>query len=197
MSGSYGSRSRCGLRRSGIGTFHLVRSRNIRTSCSLSRGISQLGGNIRRRLLNGGSLNGGSLGFRLLILHVSRLRRNRSRLSRCRNRSIRGRKCPHISEGQVILHQIVKVISFKVISGKLIHINRRKLRSNRLTRQTIRRGCRLLQVNTGIRIHAAQLTNHHGTCSRSVTGLQRLRNSATLSTQTLHSATPQRHATDQ
>ena len=187
-----GGRGRCGLRRNGNGTFHLVRSRNIRTSCSLGRGISRLGGNLRRRLLNVGNLNVGSLGFRLLILHVSRLRRHLSRLNRRRNRSIRGRKCPHISEGRVILHQIIKVIS-----GKLIHINRRKLRSNRLTRQTIRRGRLLLQVNTGIGIHAAQLTNHHGTRSRSVASLQSLRNSATLSTQTLHSATPQRHTAHQ
>ena len=192
--------SRCGLSNSGNGTFYPVRSRNIRTSCSLSRGISRRGGNLRRRLLNVDNLNVGSLGFRLLILHVSRLRRRRSRnrsrnlsrLSRRRNRSLSGRKCPHIGEGRIVLHQIVKVIS-----GKLIHINRRKFRSNRLTRQTIRRGRLLLQVNTGVGIHAAQLTNHHGTRSRSVASLQSLRNGATLSTQTLHSATPQRHTTHQ
>ena len=195
LRGSSRSCSRCGLRRSGNGTFHLVRSRNIRTSCSLSRGISRLGRDLRRR-----SLNVGRLGIRVLIVYVSRLRRHRSRnrsrdlsrLSRRRNRSIRSRKRLRISERRVILHQIIKVIS-----GKLIHINRRKLRSNRLTRQTIRRGRLLLQVNTGIGIHAAQLTNHHGTRSRSVASLQSLRNSATLSTQTLHSATPQRHTAHQ
>ena len=187
LCGGYGSRSRCGLRRSGNRTFCLVRSRNIRTSCSISRGISRPEGNLRPRLITVGNL-----GFRLRR-HRSRNRsRNLSRLIRRRNRSIRGRKCPHIGEGWVILHQIIKVIS-----GKLIHINRRKFRSNRLTRQTVRRGRLLLQINTGIGIHAAQLTNHHGTRSRSVAGLQRLRNSAALSTQTLNSATPQRHTTHQ
>ena len=192
--GGYGSRNRCGLRRSGNGAFYLVRSRNIRARSSLSRGISRLGGSLRRRL------SVGRLGIRVLIVHVSRLRRHRSRnrsrnlsrLSRRHNRRIRGRKRPHISEGRVILHQIVKVIS-----GKLIHINRRKFRSNRLTRQTVRRGRLLLQVNTGVGIHAAQLTNHHGTSRRRIASLQSLRNSAALSTQTLHSTTPQRHTTHQ
>ena len=192
--GGYGSRNRCGLRRSGNGAFYLVRSRNIRARSSLSRGISRLGGSLRRRL------SVGRLGIRVLIVHVSRLRRHRSRnrsrnlsrLSRRHNRRIRGRKRPHISEGRIVLHQIVKVIG-----GKLIHINRRELRRNRLTRQAIRRGRLLLQINTGVGIHAAQLTNHHGTSRRSVASLQSLRNSAALSTQTLNSATPQRHTTHQ
>ena len=190
-----GSSSRCGLSNSGNGTFYLVRARSVRARKNLSRFINPL-----HRSLSSSLLNVDNIALRHRVLHVSRLRRHRSRnrsrnlnrLNRRRNRSIRSRKCPHISEGRVILHQIIKVIS-----GKLIHINRRKLRSNRLTRQTIRRGRFLLQVNTGIGIHAAQLTNHHGTSRRRIASLQRLRNSAALSTQTLHSATPQRHTAHQ
>ena len=188
--GSCGSRNRCGLGHSGNDMFHLVRSGNIRAKSSLSRGISRLGGDLRRRLLNVDDI-----AFRHLVFHGRRLRR----LSRGLNsrlhymlRRIRGGQRTRISEGRIILHQIVKVIG-----GKLIHINRRKLRSNRLTRQTVRRGRLLLQVNTGIGIHAAQLTNHHGTRRRRIARLQSLRNSAALSTQTLHSATPQRHTTHQ
>ena len=194
LCGGCGSYSRCRLGRSGNDMFHLVRCRSIRAKSSLSRGISLLGGNLRRSLINVGNL-----GFRPLILHVNRLRRHRrnrsrhlSRLSGHHNRRIRGGQRPHISEGRIVLHQIVKVIG-----GKLIHVNRRKFRSNRLTRQTVRRGRLLLQVNTGISIHAAQLTNHHGTSRRRIARLQSLRNSAALSTQTLHSTTPQRHTAHQ
>ena len=188
-----GSSSRCGLSNSGNGTFYLVRARSVRARKNLSRFINPL-----HRSLSSSLLNVDNIALRHRVLHDRRRSRSLNRLSRrlhksgCRNRSIRGRKCPHIGEGRVILHQIIKVIS-----GKLIHINRRKLRRNRLTRQTVRRGRLLLQINTGIGIHAAQLTNHHGTRSRSVAGLQRLRNSAALSTQTLNSATPQRHTTHQ
>ena len=151
-----------------------------------------------RRSLRNGLLNVDDMALRYRVLHGRRLRRNLNRLnrrlhrSRCSNRCIRGGQRILISERRVILQQVVKVIC-----GELIHINRRKLRRNRLTRQTIRRGRLLLQVNAGIGIHAAQLTNHHGASSRSVTRLQRLRNSAALSTQTLHSAAPQRHTTHQ
>ena len=185
--------SRCGLSNSGNGTFYLVRTRSVRARKNLSRLINPL-----HRSLSSSLLNVDNIALRHRVLHDRRRSRNLNRLSRrlhrsgCRNGCICGGQSLHISEGRVILQQIVKVIS-----GELIHINRRELRRNRLARQAIRRGRLLLQVNTGIGIHAAQLTNHHGTRSRSVASLQRLRNSATLSTQTLNSATPQRHTTHQ
>ena len=193
MSGRLRGSSRCGLSNSGNGTFYLVRTRSVRARKNLSRLINPL-----HRSLSSSLLNVDNIALRHRVLHDRRRSRSLNRLSRrlhrsgCRNGCICGGQSLRISEGRVILHQIVKVIS-----GKLIHINRRKFRSNRLTRQTVRRGRLLLQVNTGIGIHAAQLTNHHGTRSRSVTSFQRLRNSAALSTQTLHSATPQRHTTHQ
>ena len=193
LRGSSRSCSRCGLRRGGNRLFYLVRSIRVRDGLGrLSRR------NALHRSRRSGLLNVDNIALRHRILHDRRRSRSLGRLSRrlhrsgCRNGCICGGQSLRISEGRVILHQIVKVIS-----GKLIHINRRKFRSNRLTRQTVRRGRLLLQVNTGIGIHAAQLTNHHGTRSRSVTSFQRLRNSAALSAQTLHSATPQRHTTHQ
>ena len=193
MSGRLRGSSRCGLSNSGNGTFYLVRARSVRARKNLSRLINPL-----HRSLSSSLLNVDNIALRHRVLHDRRRSRSLNRLSRrlhrsgCRNGCICGGQSLRISERRVILHQIIKVIS-----GKLIHINRRKLRSNRLARQTVRRGRLLLQVNTGIGIHAAQLTNHHGTRSRSVASLQRLRNSAALSTQTLHSATPQRHTTHQ
>ena len=188
LCGSCGSYSRCGLGRNRNSAFCPIR--NLRTRKNLGRLLNTLGKALRSRLLNVDDI-----AFRHLVFHGRRLRRlSRGLNSRLhyRLRRIRGGQRPHISEGRIILHQIVKVIG-----GKLIHINRRKLRSNRLTRQTVRRGRLLLQVNTGIGIHAAQLTNHHGTRRRRIARLQSLRNSAALSTQTLHSATPQRHTTHQ
>ena len=173
--------------------FCLVRS--IRGRRNLGRLISRnaLSGSLRN-----GLLNVDDIALRYRVLHDRRLYRSLNRLNSrlhrggCRNGRIRGGKHLRISERRVILQQIIKVIC-----GELIHVNRRKLRRNRLTRQAIRRGRLLLQVNAGIGIHAAQLANHHGASSRSVARLQRLRNSAALSTQTLHSATPQRHTTHQ
>ena len=193
MSGRLRGSSRCGLSNSGNGTFYLVRARSVRARKNLGRLINPI-----HRSLSSSLLNVDNIALRHRVLHDRRRSRSLNRLSRrlhrsgCRNGCICGGQSLRISERRVILHQIIKVIS-----GKLIHINRRKLRSNRLARQTVRRGRLLLQVNTGIGIHAAQLTNHHGTRSRSVASLQRLRNSAALSTQTLHSATPQRHTTHQ
>ena len=193
MSGRPRGSSRCGLSNSGNGTFYLVRARSVRARKNLSRLINPL-----HRSLSSSLLNVDNIALRHRVLHDRRRSRSLNRLSRrlhrsgCRNGCICGGQSLRISEGRVILQQIVKVIS-----GELIHINRRELRRNRLARQAIRRGRLLLQVNTGIGIHAAQLTNHHGTRSRSVASLQRLRNSAALSTQTLHSATPQRHTTHQ
>ena len=193
LRGSSRSCNRCGLNNSGNGTFYLVRARSVRARKNLSRLINPL-----HRSLSSSLLNVDNIALRHRVLHDRRRSRNLNRLSRrlhrsgCRNGCICGGQSLRISEGRVILQQIVKVIS-----GELIHINRRELRRNRLARQTIRRGRLLLQVNTGIGIHAAQLTNHHGTRSRSVASLQSLRNSAALSTQTLNSATPQRHTTHQ
>ena len=91
---------------------------------------------------------------------------------------------------------LVEILN-QVVGLKILQLYRGEGGRLRLTGQTVRGGCFLLQVNTRLGIHAAQLANHQGTRRRSIASLQGLSNSTALGTQTLHGATPQGHAAHQ